>query len=75
MNSVGQDRSSRFGSAEKPRERGLCVGVAAGREVGEAVGLACQNIDYRLRRLKEQGKVVSKMVGNSLVWMLTNTQE
>jgi predicted transcriptional regulator len=44
-------------------------------EVGEAIGLARQNADYRLRRLEEEGEVESKKVGRSLVWMLTNDGE
>ena len=40
-------------------------------EVGEAVGLARQNADYRLRRLEEEGEVRSKKVGHSLIWLLS----
>ena len=42
---------------------------AATREVAEAVGFARQNADYRLRRLADEGKVRSKKVGPTLVWM------
>lgn len=41
-------------------------------EVGDAVGLARQNADYRLRRLQEDGSVRNKKVGRSLVWMLAD---
>ena len=41
-------------------------------EVGEAVGVARQNADYRLRRLEEEGKVRGKKVGRSLVWTVDN---
>ena len=44
---------------------------ASTKEIADAVGVTRQGADYRLRRLKEEGKVSSKMVGNSLVWMLT----
>jgi predicted transcriptional regulator len=37
-------------------------------EVGDAVGLARQNADYRLRNLRDEGRVGSKKVGRSLVW-------
>ena len=36
-------------------------------EVADAVGVARQSADYRLRRLKEAGLVTKKMVGNSPV--------
>lgn len=44
-------------------------------EVGDAVGLARQNADYRLRRLEDGGTVRSMKVGRSLVWMLANDGE
>lgn len=37
-------------------------------DVGEAVGLARQNADYRLRRLEERGRVESRKIGGALVW-------
>ncbi|WP_435078686.1 helix-turn-helix domain-containing protein [Halococcus sp. AFM35] len=43
---------------------------AATSEVADSVGFARQNADYRLRRLENEGKVRSKKVGASLVWML-----
>lgn len=42
---------------------------AATSEVGEQVGCPRRTADYRLRKLRDEGAVVSKMVGNSLVWM------
>ncbi|MFC3957573.1 winged helix-turn-helix domain-containing protein [Halovivax cerinus] len=45
---------------------------AATSEVAEETGVTRQGADYRLRQLEEQGKVKSKMVGNSLVWMLAD---
>jgi hypothetical protein len=41
---------------------------AATADVGEAVGLARQNADYRLRQLEERGRVDRQKVGGSLVW-------
>lgn len=43
---------------------------ASTSEVAEAVGVTRQGADYRLRQLEEEGKVRSKLAGNSLVWML-----
>lgn len=39
-------------------------------EIGEAVGLARQNADYRLRKLEGQGKVRKKKIGRTLAWLL-----
>ncbi len=39
-------------------------------EAAEAVGVERQSADYRLRKLEEEKRVKSKMVGNSLVWMV-----
>ena len=44
-------------------------------EVSDAVGLARQNADYRLRQLRDTGRVESKKVGQSLVWMLADESE
>ncbi len=43
---------------------------AATSEVAEAVGVARQSADYRLRQLEDEGQVSSKQVGNSLAWTL-----
>jgi len=43
---------------------------AATSEIADTVGVTRQGADYRLRQLEENGKIRSKMVGNSLVWML-----
>lgn len=39
-------------------------------EVAEAVGCVRQSADYRLRQLESEGRVESKKVGASLVWMV-----
>ena len=44
-------------------------------EIAKAVGVTRQGADYRLRRLREEGKVESQMVGNSLIWTLVDDQE
>jgi len=43
---------------------------ASTKEVADSVGVTRQGADYRLRQLEDGGKVKSKMVGNSLVWLL-----
>jgi len=43
-------------------------------EVAEAVGVERQSADYRLRKLEDEGRVKSKMVGNSLVWMVERSE-
>jgi DNA-binding transcriptional ArsR family regulator len=39
-------------------------------EIADAVGVARQSADYRLRQLEDQGLVTSKKIGNSLAWSL-----
>ena len=39
-------------------------------EVADALGCTTQNADYRLRKLRDAGRVESKKVGRSLVWTL-----
>lgn len=38
--------------------------------VADRVGVARQSADERLRKLREEGRVESEMVGNSLFWRL-----
>ncbi|QCC57315.1 helix-turn-helix domain-containing protein (plasmid) [Natrinema thermotolerans] len=45
---------------------------ASTKEVADAVGVTRQGADYRLRELEEDGKVTSKMAGNSLIWMVVD---
>ncbi|WP_338738399.1 FaeA/PapI family transcriptional regulator [Haloplanus salilacus] len=47
---------------------------AATSEIADSVGVTRQGADYRLRQLEDEGKVQSKMVGNSLVWMLVDEE-
>lgn len=42
-------------------------------DIGESVGMTRQGADFRLRRLEEQGKVRSKKVGPTLVWMVSDS--
>lgn len=48
---------------------------AATSEVADAVGVARQSADYRLRQLEVDGKVKSKQIGNSLAWRLPESIE
>lgn len=43
---------------------------ASTSKIAEAVGVTRQGADYRLRRLEQEGKVSSTMIGNSLAWTL-----
>lgn len=45
---------------------------ASTKEVADSVGVTRQGADYRSRQIEGDGKVESKMVGNSLVWMVAN---
>jgi len=45
---------------------------ASTKEIADHVGVTRQGADYRLRELEADEKVKSKMVGNSLVWMLAD---
>jgi 5-methylcytosine-specific restriction endonuclease McrA len=47
---------------------------ASTKEIADAVGVTRQGADYRLRQLEEDGKVESKMVGNSLLWQLVDEE-
>jgi predicted transcriptional regulator len=43
---------------------------ASTSEVGETVGCSSDNAYRRLKTLEEEGKLESKMAGNSLIWFL-----
>jgi len=43
-------------------------------EVADALGCTTQNADYRLRKLRDAGRVESKKVGRSLVWTLSGDE-
>ena len=42
---------------------------ASTSDIADAVDVTRQGADYRLRKLEEEERVRSKMVGNSLVWL------
>ena len=48
---------------------------AATIEIAEELGIKRPSADYRLRQLKEEGKVASKKIGASLAWTLTTETE
>lgn len=39
-------------------------------KIAETVGVTRQGADYRLRQLREEGKVRAEKIGNTLVWSL-----
>ena len=43
-------------------------------EVANALGCTTQNADYRLRKLRDAGRMESKKVGRSLVWTLSTDE-
>lgn len=43
-------------------------------EVADALGCTTQNADYRLRKLRDAGRMESKKVGRSLVWTLSTDE-
>ena len=47
---------------------------ASTSEVADSVGCTRRNADYRLRRLRDEDRVRSKTVGNSLVWFLIDDE-
>jgi len=72
-----RDSSGRFKPevSDKKILDAVCEHEPAGTsEVAESVGLARQNADYRLRKLRDAGRVESKKVGRSLVWTLSGNE-
>jgi predicted transcriptional regulator len=47
---------------------------AGTKEVADAVGVARQSADYRLRQLEEEERVRSKKIGNSLAWSVVDDE-
>ena len=43
-------------------------------DVADALGCTTQNADYRLRKLRDAGRVEGKKVGQSLVWILSRDE-
>ena len=77
MNERDRDSSGRFKPEVSDEEILDAVRnhePAGTSEVGDAVGLARQNADYRLRQLRDAGRVESKKVGRSLVWTLSGDE-
>ncbi|WP_238479921.1 transcriptional regulator [Natranaeroarchaeum sulfidigenes] len=50
-------------------------GPAGTTDVAEELGIKRPSADYRLRQFETDGKVESKMIGNSLAWSLTPEAE
>lgn len=47
---------------------------ASTQEVAEIVGVTRQGSYYRLKKLRERGKVKSKTVGRELIWMVVSDE-
>lgn len=47
---------------------------AGTQEVAEELGIVRQSADYRLRNLRDEGRVRSKTVGRELIWMLVENE-
>ncbi|PSQ62665.1 MAG: hypothetical protein BRD21_05235 [Halobacteriales archaeon SW_8_66_22] len=68
MNERDRDSSGRFKPEVSDEEILDAVRnhePAGTSEVGDAVGLARQNADYRLRQLEDEGRIESKKVGHN----------
>jgi predicted transcriptional regulator len=50
-------------------------GAKTTSEIADAVGITRQGADYRLRQLREEGRVDAETVGNTLVWSLVDETE
>lgn len=50
-------------------------GAASTAEVAEAAGAKKRTTHYRLDKLRDQGRVTSRTVGGSLLWMLEDDTE
>ena len=77
MNERDRDSSGRFKPEVSDEEILDAVRnhePAGTSEVVDAVGLARQNADYRLRQLEDEGRIESKKVGQSLVWTLLSDE-
>jgi len=58
---------SEFVDAVRERE------PASTSEIAEFVGCPRRTADYRLRKLRDEQRVESKMAGNSLIWFLAES--
>ena len=45
---------------------------ATTKEIADAVGVTRQGADYRLRKMREDGLVKGDLVGNTLIWSVTD---
>lgn len=73
------DRDDRGHFQREHRDREYLEAVAdhepAGTaEIADVIGVTRQSADQRLRALKDEGKLSSKKIGNSLAWSLAEGQ-
>lgn len=50
-------------------------GARTTSDIADALNITRQGADYRLRRLRDDGDVKSKMVGNTLVWSIADKED
>lgn len=72
---MGDDRNTRGQYSSEHTDEDVIAAVrahdpAATSEVAEELGIQRQSADYRLRKLRDEGRVNSKKIGASLVWFL-----
>ena len=76
MSSDARDERGRFAAEHSDEEILDAVREhepAGTSEVAEAVGIARQSADYRLRKLADEGAVRSKKIGGTLAWSVGDT--
>lgn len=73
-----RDESGQFESEYTDQEiiQAVRLSEPAGtQEVADELGIARQSVDYRLRKLLDQGRVKKKKIGNSLAWSVSEEYE
>ena len=78
MSSSERDEQGRFVPQHSDEEILTAVRMhepAGTSEVAADLGIKRPSADYRLRRLKDEGKVTSKKIGATLAWQITEEGE
>ena len=73
---MGEERNSKGRFEQQHTDEDVLAAVrahepAATSEVADELGIARQSADYRLRKLRDGGRVSSKKIAASLVWFTT----
>lgn len=74
---MGEERNSKGRFEQQHTDEDVLAAVrahepAATSEVADELGIARQSADYRLRKLRDAGRVSSKKIAASLVWFTTD---